>query len=91
MSDAERVIAALRPGFRRCYARALEHDPNAAGVTNLDVKLGPGGEVTDVVTKGHGALSPDLVKCIARLVQAVRFSQPPNGGATLGIPLTFAR
>lgn len=91
MSDVSRVIAGLQVAFKRCYVRALDDDPSMAGAVSFDVKVGVDGAVTGVTAKGGPGLSPDLVKCLSGVIQRARFSAPPQGQATLGVPLTFAQ
>jgi hypothetical protein len=89
--NAEQVVAGLRPAFRRCYASALQQDPNMAGVADLGVKLGPGGEVTGVSVKGGNGLSPALVKCLSGVAERARFAPPPGGNAILIMPFSITR
>jgi hypothetical protein len=89
--NAERVIASLRPAFRRCFARVLDRDPNASGVVALEAKLGPGGEVVGVKATGATGLPAELVKCISAVLEASTFDAPPGGGATLTMPISLTR
>jgi hypothetical protein len=87
MSEVAGVVAGLRVGFKRCYSNALQSAPNAAGIVSLEVTVGADGVVTGVVANGGKGVSPDLVKCISRVLERVQFSRPPGGSATLGVPI----
>jgi hypothetical protein len=87
--DADAQVARMRGRFRACYERGLERDPNLAGSVTLDAKIGPAGEVTDV-TAGDGRLAP-IVPCLKAVVESAKFGAPTGGGASLRIPVTFAR
>jgi hypothetical protein len=89
ISGAERVVAMLRPGFRRCYASALNGDPNLSGAFGLEAKLGPGGETVGVKPTGAKGLPPELLKCLSAVLHTAQFAPPPAGGATLMLPFTM--
>jgi hypothetical protein len=91
VSGVERVIAGLRPAFRRCYARALQRDPNVAGPVTLEAKLGPKGEIVGVKTNGAKGLPAELLSCISAALTAASFGAPPGGSATLTMPLNLSR
>ncbi len=88
---AEAVVRAMIPGFRRCYARALERDPNLAGAVGFDAKLGPTGEIVGVKTSAGTSLPPELVSCISAVLKAAQFAPPPGGSATLVMPISLTR
>jgi hypothetical protein len=91
LDDAARVITMLRPGFRRCYNRALKSDPAMAGAFAVAAKIGPGGEVAGVDLKGPKGLAAELVACIAALFDRARFAPPEGGAATVTVPFTITR
>jgi hypothetical protein len=91
MLDAERVVALLRVGFKACYKRALDQDPTMSGTAGLDMKVGPGGDVTGVSVSGSKGLSPALVACLSGVARRAQFSRPEGGSATLSIPFTVTR
>jgi hypothetical protein len=90
VSNAERVVSAMRSGFKRCYARALNGDPNLSGAVSLEATLGARGEITGVKATGKD-LPPDLLKCISSVVHAAQFAPPEGGSATLTLPITMTR
>jgi hypothetical protein len=78
----------MAAGFRRCYNKGLQEDPNMKGSVRITAKIGPNGEVLSAVPSGSG-LSGTVVGCVAARVSSAQFSPPEGGGATVVIPVTF--
>lgn len=91
ISDADRVVAGLRPRFRACYQQGLNSDPNMSGKVVISAKVGPNGEVSSADISQNTGLSPSVASCIARVVRNAQFSPPGGGGSTLNIPVTFVQ
>jgi hypothetical protein len=91
ISDADRVIAGLRPRFRQCYQTGLNSDPSMAGKVVISAKVGPNGEVSSADVASNSGLSPAVASCIAGVVKRAQFSPPGGGGSTLNIPVTFVQ
>jgi hypothetical protein len=89
ISNASAVVAGMAAGFRRCYNKGLQGDPNMKGSVRLTAKIGPNGEVLSVSPSGGSGLSGTVVSCVAARVSAAQFAPPEGGGATLVIPVTF--
>lgn len=89
VSNADRVVAGMRAGFRACYTRGLSSNPDIAGTVRVVAKIGPNGEVLSASSSASGNLPPDVVSCVARRVQGASFAPPEGGGATVVIPVTF--
>jgi hypothetical protein len=89
VSDASRVVARMRPGFRQCYQKGLEANPDSSGRISLKIRIGPGGEVTGVTASASGSLPSSVVECIKARAQGVRFSPPDGGSAVIEVPVTF--
>jgi hypothetical protein len=89
VDHAARVIAALRPGFRRCYNRALQTDPSMTGAFALEAKIGPTGEVAAVTVTGKKGIPAELVMCLASVFRAAQFTAPQGGAATLSMPFNI--
>lgn len=88
VSNAERVIAGLRPGFRRCYNAGLSTDPNIAGTLKVDsVTFGKDGKVTDM--KVQSTLPPAVVNCIKGVIRQTELT-PPGGAATIVVPINLS-
>ena len=91
ISDADRVIAGLRPRFRQCYNQGLQTDPSMAGKVVITAKVGPNGEVASADVSQNTGLSQQVASCISRVVRNATFSPPGGGGSTLNIPVTFVQ
>jgi Ca-activated chloride channel family protein len=91
VSNAARVVAGMRPGFRNCFQRALAQDPTLSGGTlRLTIKIGPAGEVTNVTPSPGGSLPPNVVACVVSRARAAQFDAPSGGSATIVVPVTFS-
>lgn len=86
--DASSVVSRMSAGFRRCYQKGLQEDPNMKGSVRITAKIGPNGEVLSVSPSGSG-LSGTVVSCVAARVSSAQFAPPEGGGATIVIPVTF--
>ena len=91
ISDADRVIASLRPRFRQCYNTGLQSDPGMSGKVTITAKVGPNGEVQSAGVGSNSGLSDSVASCIARVVRGATFAAPGGGGSTLNIPVTFVQ
>jgi hypothetical protein len=90
VSDAARVVAGMRAGFRACYNRGLVNTPDMHGALRLKLRVGPTGEVLDTKVEGARGLSQEVVACVKARAGAAMFSAPDGGKATISFPLTFA-
>jgi hypothetical protein len=90
VSNAERVVAGMKAGFRACYNRGLASNPDLQGSVKITAKVGPNGEVVSATPAGGGGLGDEVVQCLVRRVQSATFYPPDGGGASLVIPITFA-
>jgi outer membrane biosynthesis protein TonB len=90
VSNASRVVAGMRAGFRACYQRALANNPDIQGSIRLSIRVGPGGEVQSVSASGN--LPPDVTGCVRSRAQAAQFDPPEGGaGAVVVVPVTFVK
>jgi hypothetical protein len=91
VSNAERVVAGLRPKFRACYNKGLTSDPSMSGSVTITAKVAPNGEVTAADSGAGGGLSADVQACIARVVKNAQFDPPGGSGSTINIPVKFVQ
>lgn len=91
ISDADRVIATLRPRFRQCYQTGLNSDPGMSGKVTITAKVGPNGEVSSANVSSNTGLSASVASCIANVVKRAQFNPPGGGGSTLNVPVTFVQ
>lgn len=91
VSDASRVVARMRAGFRACYQRGLAQNPDAQGSIRLTIRVGPGGEVSGVSSAPTGSLPPAVVSCVEARARSAQFSPPEGGSAVVVVPVTFVK
>lgn len=91
VSNAARVVAGMRAGFRSCYQRGLSENPDAAGSIRLTIRVGPGGEVAGVTPAPSGSLPPSVIACVVARAQAAQFDPPEGGSAVIAVPVTFVK
>ncbi len=91
VSNADSVVARMRAGFRACYNRELQSNPDAQGRIMLTIKIGPGGEVQSVTASPTGNLG-SAVACVRARAAAAQFA-PPEGGtvSVIQVPVTFVK
>ncbi len=89
VSNASRVVARMRAGFRACYNRGLNENPDISGRINLVLRIGPGGEVTSVSASKTGNLPASVVACVKARAQSGRFSPPEGGASAVSVPVNF--
>jgi hypothetical protein len=90
VSNANSVVAGMRAGFRACYMRELENNPDAEGRIQLTIKVGPGGEVQSVSAAPSGNLG-SAVACVRARASAATFAPPEGGMAVIQVPVTFVK
>lgn len=91
VSNAASVVAAMRAGFRRCYQRGLEANPDIAGSIRLTIQVGPGGNVSSVTGAPSGNLPGTVVDCVKSRAQAAQFAPPDGGSAVINVPVSFVK
>ena len=74
VSNADRVVAGMRAGFRACYNRGLASNPELQGSVRIVAKIGPNGEVLSATPQGGGGLGDEVVSCVVRRVQSAHFA-----------------
>jgi hypothetical protein len=91
VSNAARVVAGMRAGFRNCYQRGLAENPDAAGSIRLTIRVGAGGEVAGVSPAPSGSLPASVISCVVARAQAAQFDPPEGGSAVIAVPVTFVK
>ncbi len=90
VSNADRVVAGMRAGFRACFNRELQSNPDAQGRIMLTIKVGPGGEVLSVSASPSGNLG-SAVACVKARAAAAQFAPPEGGTSVIQVPVTFVK
>jgi hypothetical protein len=88
ISDAERVVARMRPAFRACYNDTLKSNPDVFGSVRISAQVGARGEVRSA-TPSASDLPPAVVACVVRRVKTGHFEPPQGAHATVTFPVTF--
>jgi len=92
VSDAARVVATMRAGFRACYRRGQDENPDIEGKIALSIKVGPTGQVTSVTATKTGNLPQSVVDCVKARANSANFAAPQGGGvAVVQVPVTFVK
>jgi outer membrane biosynthesis protein TonB len=91
VSDASRVVAQMRAGFRACYNRGLAENPDIEGKIQLSIKVGPTGQVTSVAATKTGSLPESVVECVKARANSANFSAPQGGAAVVQVPVSFVK
>jgi hypothetical protein len=91
VTNASRVIAGMRAGFRACYQRGLDQNPDAEGSIRLTIRVGPGGEVQGVNAVPTGNLPASVVACVKGRASLGVFDPPEGGSAAVIVPVTFVK
>ncbi|HEY3496164.1 MAG TPA: AgmX/PglI C-terminal domain-containing protein [Polyangiaceae bacterium] len=91
ISNAAKVVAAMRAAFRQCYQKGLDQNPDSQGSIRLSIKVGPGGEVTNVSATPSGNLPPGVVDCVSARARRAQFDPPEGGSAVVQVPVTFVK
>ena len=73
----------MRAGFRACYNRGLQENPDAQGNIRLTIRVGPGGEVSGVSAAPSGNLPASVVSCVQARASAAQFAPPEGGSAVI--------
>jgi hypothetical protein len=89
ISDADKVVASLRPKFRDCYNAGLRVDKTMEGCVIATLRVAPAGNVLSSSVLVHDGLSDGVATCIVDVLRAATFSPPGGDGSTLNVPVTF--
>ncbi len=89
VSNADRVIAELRPKFRKCYTDGLAKDASQQGALTVRVKIAPTGEVAGVTIQSNTGLSAEVAACVSKRLQNAQFDAPGGTGSNLDVPVKF--
>jgi len=73
-----RFLRREAPRLQACYAGRLAAVPGLAGEATSRFTIAAGGEVSTAAVEG---LDPDLGRCMADVIRAIRFPPPRDGGA----------
>ncbi len=90
-SAIERVIReAQAAGFRRCYARGLQRNPNLGGKLDVGFVIEPDGRVERAWVERSTLGDPEVARCVLDLLAQQRFRAPEGGSVIVHYPLRFS-
>jgi outer membrane biosynthesis protein TonB len=82
----------MRAGFRACYRRGQDENPDIEGKIALSIKVGPTGQVSSVAATKTGNLPASVVDCVKARATSATFAPPQGGGAAvIQVPVTFVK
>jgi hypothetical protein len=82
--DAATVFRAMNHDLLRCFARPASH-----AFVEVDVLVGPQGDVRDVEATGGALAGRTAMACLTRRIARATFP-PPRGGGTARVRVPFA-
>jgi outer membrane biosynthesis protein TonB len=91
VTDASRVVAQMRAGFRACYNRGLSENPDIEGKIALSIKVGPTGQVLSVTASKTGNIPASVMDCVKARANSANFSPPQGGAAVVQVPVSFVK
>lgn len=89
VANADRVVAAMRPKFRRCYAEGLKLDPALEGRVTVTAWVDTNGCVESATPKREG-LTEAVSTCIVDAIKTAEF-EPPDRKVAINIPVRFVQ
>ena len=89
VTNADRVVAGMRAGFRACYNRGLATDSEQSGSLRIAAKLDANGGVTNATAERAGSLSQDTTDCVLRRVQSASFGVPNADHVSVRFSVSF--
>jgi hypothetical protein len=86
----ESTIAENRLQFRNCYERRLKVNNQLEGRVTVNMRVSRTGAV-DAVQVGGNLRDAEVLSCVRRIAQRIRFAVPSGGGcATVSAPFNFS-
>jgi hypothetical protein len=86
---AQRVIAAARPQFRRCYRKGLASNPQLRGRVLMQLEVGIDGAVRNVRDEGSGLPDATVVSCVLAVAKSLVFDPHSGGTENMLLPMRF--
>lgn len=85
----ESKLAEHRLQFRNCYERRLKVNNQLEGRVQVNMRVSRTGAV-DAVSVGGNLRDAEVLSCVRRVAQSIRFAVPQGGGcAVVSAPFTF--
>jgi hypothetical protein len=88
--NADRVIASLRPRFKRCYERGLMREKDLQGKVVVHVRVEGDGRVGTAEITNNTGLGDLVGECIRAALETAVF-EAPGAPSSLNVPVTFVQ
>jgi hypothetical protein len=90
VSNAAKVVAGMRSGFRICYQRTLDGDPSLQGTVSLHMRVAADGSVAYSV--GYSLELPaETIDCLLERTMGAAFERPEGGAAVVNGPVNLVK
>lgn len=76
--------------FRACYEEGLQRDPKLTGKIAVRFQIGRDGSVTSVRNGGSDMPDIEVLACVAKGFQGLKFPAPEGGIVTVVYPIMFS-
>lgn len=87
--EIERVVRRHSRGFRYCYERELQDDPELAGQITVNWTIDLDGTVSRSSIEENTMDNRNVESCVLREVRRMRFPEPDGGMVVVRYPFTF--
>lgn len=84
------VVKKKASALRNCYERQLLADPALAGKIVMQWKVGLDGSVKDARMNSSTMKNEKVEKCMARVIERMRFDKPDGGICVIEFPFSFS-
>ena len=93
ITNADRVVAGMRPRARQCYATGLGSDPKIGGRVAVTLLVDAAGAVTtaQAIPAKDANISPAMKACLERFLGLATFDAPTKAPAKVSATILFER
>jgi hypothetical protein len=89
VTDADEVIVAMRPKFKKCYETTRGKGPEIAGMVSCGLRITKDGKVASISVTRRDRLPAPLVECIVGQLKTAAF-KPLDEEVVIQVPVRFA-
>ncbi len=86
----QRIVRQNFGRFRLCYENGLRTNPTLQGRVSVKFVIDRSGEISTIADGGSDLPDQNVVRCVLRNFQNLRFPQPESGIVTVVYPIIFA-
>jgi len=85
----QRIVRYNMAGFRRCYEKGLQKNPQLEGKVTVRFVIGSDGSVTSASDGGSTMPDRDVIQCCVSRAKTLSFPAPEGGIVTVTYPFVF--